>query len=124
MHIRCPHCHNPIEVVDETEMSDVECPSCGSGFSLVADPRETESYAHQFETIGHFRMVRQLGVGGFGSVWQAKDTELDRSVAVKIPRKEQLSEKETEQFLREARAAARLKHPNIVEIKDLLDLTG
>jgi len=46
-----------------------------------------------------------------GSVWKGQDTELDRTVAVKIPRKEHLSREETELFVREARAAAQLSHP-------------
>jgi ribosomal protein S27E len=35
MHVRCPHCRNPIEVVDESSLSDIACPSCNSHFSLV-----------------------------------------------------------------------------------------
>lgn len=119
MHVRCPHCHNPIEIVDDVELSDVECPSCGSGFSLVGEGRETESYQREEKTIGHFTLVRQLGVGAFGSVWQAKDTELDRKVAIKIPRRGQLTPSESEQFLREARSAAQLKHPNIVPVHEV-----
>lgn len=53
-------------------------------------------------------------MGHFGSVWKARDTKLDRTVAVKLPRAEQLDESEREQFFREARAAAQLRHPHIV----------
>jgi hypothetical protein len=42
MHIRCPHCHNPIEVVDADPITDVSCPACGSNFSLISG--ETASY--------------------------------------------------------------------------------
>ena len=52
------------------------------------------------ETVGHFDLVDRIGVGGFGSVWRARDKELDRTVAVKIPRKGQLDPAEAEQFLR------------------------
>ncbi len=37
MHVRCPHCHNPLELVDDTEFSNIVCPSCGSNFSLLGD---------------------------------------------------------------------------------------
>ena len=87
---------------------------------MIADPsKSTESHEHQYESIAHFQLIRQLGVGGFGSVWLANDTELDRKVALKIPRKEQLSEAEAELFLREAKAAARLKHPSIVPVHEV-----
>ena len=60
-----------------------------------------------------------MGAGAFGSVWKARDKELDRTVSVKIPRKGQLDETETEQFLREARSAAQLKHPGIVAVHEV-----
>jgi len=115
MHIRCPHCHNPVEVVEDSTFTDVECPNCGSSFNLLGHD-ETQSYRPETRTIAHFELIEQLGVGHFGAVWKAKDTKLDRFVAIKIPRKEQLNEAEAEVFLRDARAAAQLKHPNIVSV--------
>ena len=41
LHIRCPHCQNAIELVDDAPLSDVACPSCGSSFSLVGDATTT-----------------------------------------------------------------------------------
>ncbi len=135
MHIRCPHCHHPIEVVNTDSLSDVGCPSCGSQFGLVGDASkatvltdqpdggelaETISYQdHSNRTIGQFTLVDVLGVGAFGSVYKAHDSELDRTVAVKIPRRDQLSPEETELFLREARAAAQLAHPQIVRVHEV-----
>jgi serine/threonine protein kinase len=115
MHIRCPHCHNPIEVIEDSGFTDVVCPSCGSSFNLLGHD-ETQSYRPVTRAIAHFELIEQLGIGHFGAVWKAKDTKLDRFVAIKIPRKEQLSESEAELFLRDARAAAQLKHPNIVSV--------
>jgi WD40 repeat protein/tRNA A-37 threonylcarbamoyl transferase component Bud32 len=60
-----------------------------------------------------------MGIGAFGSVFKALDLELDRMVAIKIPRKGQLDPLESEQFLREARAAAQLRHPNIVSVHEV-----
>ncbi|MGM0490120.1 MAG: WD40 repeat domain-containing serine/threonine protein kinase [Planctomycetota bacterium] len=52
-------------------------------------------------------------------MWTARDSELDRTVAVKIPRKDQLTVEETEAFLREARSAAQLDHPSIVAVHEV-----
>ena len=55
----------------------------------------------------------------FGSVWKAHDTQLDRIVAVKIPRLGQLNQVEAEQFIREARAAAQIKHANVISVHEV-----
>ena len=47
MHIRCPHCHNAIEIVEDSSFRDVECPSCGSHFNLVGGDAPTESWSDE-----------------------------------------------------------------------------
>ncbi|MHB8953114.1 MAG: protein kinase domain-containing protein [Pirellulaceae bacterium] len=118
MHIHCPHCRSPIEVVDDQELRDVICPSCGSSFNLLPDETATR-VAKEHKTLGHFELIDRVGVGAFGEVWTAHDTELDRTVAIKLPRKGQLSAVEAESFLREARSAARLNHPSIVAVHEV-----
>lgn len=119
MHIRCPHCLNRIELVDETPLNEVACPSCGSSFNLV-DARQLETVDHQGDTwIDHFQLLEQVGVGAFGAVWRARDTRLDRIVAVKIPRRGQLESHELERFFREARTAAQLRHRHIVQVHEV-----
>ncbi len=118
MHVRCPQCHNPIDVVDDTSLAEINCPSCGSSFSLIGTDTTQTHYA-ETRRLAHFELVQELGIGKFGSVWMARDTQLDRTVAIKIPRKGALDSKEAEMFLRDARAAAQLKHPNIVGVHEV-----
>jgi hypothetical protein len=71
------------------------------------------------ERIGHYFIVRILGAGGFGTVYLAKDPTDGRLVAVKAPKPGKLSNEEAVQrFLGEARTAAELVHPGIVQVKD------
>lgn len=118
LHVRCPHCSNPMEIVADSPYEDVTCRTCGSTFNLVDRDSATE-HATTLRQLGRFELVSRLGVGGFGTVWKARDSELDRLVAIKIPRKGQLTPTDVEQFFREARAAAQLYHPNIVSVYEV-----
>jgi ribosomal protein S27E len=118
LHIRCPHCSNFVEVITDTPYEEISCSTCGSAFSLV-EREESTRMAAPLKSIGRFDLVTRLGVGGFGTVWKARDRELDRTVAVKIPRRGQLTPAEIDQFFREARAAAQLRHPNIVPVHEV-----
>jgi serine/threonine protein kinase/tetratricopeptide (TPR) repeat protein len=69
--------------------------------------------------IGRFELVREIGRGGFGVVWEARDQELGRSVAFKAVRAGEEPGLREERLLREAEVAARLSHPNIVTLHDV-----
>src|SRR5436853_4313737 len=76
--------------------------------------------ADQPQQIGRYRIEKVLGEGGFGRVYLAHDDQLQRAVAIKVPRKERVSRPEdAEAYLTEARTVARLDHPNIVPIFDV-----
>src|SRR5207244_3784215 len=65
--------------------------------------------------LGKFELEAELGTGSFGHVFRARDTELERTVALKIQRAGSLADdEEASRFLREARSVAQLKHPGIV----------
>lgn len=73
--------------------------------------------AARLERLGDFRIIRELGRGGMGVVFEAEQESLGRRVAVKVlPRQVLLDEKHLKRFEREARIAASLHHTNIVEV--------
>jgi serine/threonine protein kinase len=70
--------------------------------------------------IGRYTILRRIGKGGFGQVFLARDEDLDRPVAIKVPRPERVSRPEdVEAFLNEARILANLDHPHIVPVHDV-----
>src|SRR5512138_744508 len=78
-----------------------------------------DSALHPGAVIGRFELVRELGRGGFGVVWEARDVLLQRRVAFKAVRTGGDPAVRDEQVLHEAEAAAQLSHPNIVALYDL-----
>src|SRR6266851_96971 len=70
-------------------------------------------------TLGHYRLDQRIGEGGMGEVFRAFDTRLNRPVAVKVMRVKDRTERVAHGFLREARAASALNHPNIVIIYEV-----
>jgi predicted Ser/Thr protein kinase len=86
--------------------------------ATASSPKPTGEEKVWNPASGRFRRVRQLGRGGFGTVWLAVDTQLDRTVAVKLAH---APDSETEQrMLREARALAAVRHPNCVRVFDIV----
>src|SRR5262245_47004926 len=118
MRLVCPHCQSPIEIVTDTG-GDILCPSCGSTFRL--DTESTASWRSlRGRQLGRFELIESVGVGAFGSVYKARHPQLDRVVAIKIPRAGNLAEKEDlDRFLREGRAVAQLQHPTIVPVHEV-----
>src|SRR5260370_4961069 len=119
--LRCPHCSQPIEIPGDVLPRNLACPACGGAFNLEAlGTGAGRSVPPPFPRLGRYKLGELLGTGAFGSVWRARDTELGREVALKLPRGGHLLEAaEEERFLREARSAARLHHAGIVAIHDI-----
>ena len=76
-------------------------------------------------SIGKYEVLRLLGSGGMGTVYEARDPVLERRVAVKVLAADLARQAELrERFLREAQAAGRLRHPNIVQVYDVGESNG
>ena len=97
--IRCPLCHSMMELVADASLMEIACGQCGGTFSLINDANDTRDAA-PITHIAHFELIERLGMGQFGTVWKAPDTVLDRTVALKIPRREQLDPLSIEKFMR------------------------
>jgi serine/threonine protein kinase len=96
------------------------CTSCGLTFDSFVGTTVDWSRSGGRRTLGKFELIHEVGAGGFGCVYKARDTELGRTVAVKIPRPGSLgSSGESARFLREARSVAKLRHPSIVPIFEI-----
>jgi Tol biopolymer transport system component len=76
------------------------------------------------QTISHYRVLRRIGVGGMGEVYEAKDLRLGRHVAVKVLSRSESLPQASQRFEREARAASALNHPHICTIHDVGEHEG
>ena len=116
---------------DKELLAEVE--SLFSSFDKSGDFMETPAVAQVADIIhpdtkrletgtrfGHYEIVRQIGIGGMGEVYLAKDQKLDRRVALKIlNEKFSRDESNLKRFVREAKAASALNHPNILVIHEI-----
>ncbi len=117
---RCPTCETFYDASEQPEGAKFICTRCGT---LLRTPgRSAELVAPAAlpaETIGRYQILEKLGQGGMGVVYKALHRDLNRVFALKVLRKtEQTSASTIRRFQREARLAARLKHPHIVSVHD------
>jgi len=151
---RCPQCKGPLGTASQTAtrpdldetaetllevrndsgddqpaaletLRDFKPPESASDLAAV-ELFETATFpgAGNSETLGPYELVRILGKGGMGVVYEAHHAELGRTVALKVMRSSDAGREELERFKREARAAAKLRHANIVPILEVGEHEG
>src|SRR5262249_22152693 len=137
--IQCPNPSCGASLPEASPEGNIRCEKCGKVF--LAGPSDfdgkSEATKSQSDTansrppvtanpfpelpaeFGRYQIKKLLGQGGMGAVYLAEDSELGRSVALKIPFFEGVeSAQRIERFVREARSAAALHHPNICTVFD------
>src|SRR5437763_13483713 len=86
---------------------------------------ERDLRSPQSGVVDHYEILEPVGKGGFGEVWKARDTRLNRTVAIKrLPESLVHDAERRERLRREALAASSLNHPNICTIYDFVEITG
>jgi len=100
----CPACGTAIDTTDAEPLVPVACSKCGEKMRVE-------------RTFDHFVLLETLGLGGMGTVYKARDTLLDRFVALKLLRKDLAGDKDhTFRLREEARVAASVNHANVIQV--------
>jgi len=102
----CPACGTTVDTTEAEPLARIACPTCGKKIRVE-------------RTFDHFVVVETLGVGGMGTVYKARDKQLDRFVALKLLRRDLGGEEDHKARLQEeARIAAAVNHPFVIQVFD------
>ena len=103
--------------LEQPAESFIETPAIEAAARGIAEDRARSMVGRQ---MGGYQILSLLGAGGMGEVYKAKDTRLNRIVAIKVLPADRVSDPERKRrFIQEAQAASALNHPNIITIHDI-----
>jgi len=131
-HVYCPICLEPADASAVSGVRQTRCPGCKSAFNQADAARYEHAAAPKSaappgegSTLGDYRLLRMIGSGGMGVVYEAEQTALKRRVALKILRANLATKgSEFERFHREAEALARIDHANVVKVFGSGEVSG
>ncbi len=107
---------------DEKAESFIEAPALDVAAKIVAKDRAESVEGRQ---LGPYKILSLLGAGGMGQVYLAEDPRLERTIAIKIlPAEVSSNPDRMRRFVREAKAASALKHPNVAHIYEIGESEG
>ncbi|MDQ3265255.1 MAG: serine/threonine protein kinase, partial [Myxococcota bacterium] len=109
----CPRCQGAMEALS-SESGGAQTRTAGSSASGTA-----RAFLPRGTAIGHYVLLEPLGAGGMGSVYAAYDAKLDRRVALKLLHPDGQGAEHAARLEREARAMARISHPNVLSVHEL-----
>ncbi len=102
----CPACGTTVDTTEAEPLARIACPTCGKKIRVE-------------RAFDHFVVVETLGVGGMGTVYKARDKQLDRFVALKLLRRDLGGQEDHKARLQEeARIAAAVNHPYVIQVFD------
>ena len=116
--MKCTTCG--VSVVDEGGPPPSICPSCTSPFGGALLEQAGVEMPPAGDRFGRYELIDEIGRGGMGVVFRARDPNLNRDVAVKILKEGAMASKDAVvRFQREAQTSARLRHPNIISVHEV-----
>jgi serine/threonine protein kinase len=136
--VYCPGCMAKYNIYKFRSGTGVKCRKCGEQIEVprryseiqVEEDRKAEEPGYETtpfmgKVIGGYKILDELGKGGMGVVFKAKQLSLDRVVALKVLPTELTRQKEyVNRFLREAKSVGKLQHPNIIQVYDIGESSG
>jgi serine/threonine-protein kinase len=130
--MKCANCAADATQIPASFAGSWDCPACGhhhAGTESAATAAYWVEDQQWFAEGRRFEKIDVLGEGSFGTVYRVYDRQLEKTVAMKIPRTEegetiQLDSPANRRFLQEARVAAKMRHPQIVPVHDIFEEDG